>query len=79
MRFTYLSCIFDSFTCHHIYRERNTTADYLSKEVAIRDDNSWMICEDMDGVMYLHYHRPFIDPEALCEQHRNENFLISVF
>lgn len=56
---------FDSFTCHHIYREWNIVADHLSKEAAIRNDATWLICEEKDGVVYQHYHRPFIDPESI--------------
>ena len=34
---------FDSFTCHHIYREQNTAANKLSKEAANRDPDNWLI------------------------------------
>lgn len=60
-----LVSFFDSFICHHIYRERNTVADLLAKEAVLRDDDTWLICEELDGVVYFHYHKPFIDLEAL--------------
>jgi len=55
---------FDSFICQHIYRERKSATDHLSKEATPRDDDTWMIQEERDGVIYQHYHRLFIDPGA---------------
>eukprot|EP00253_Pinus_taeda_P034161 PITA_34161 len=56
-----LTTSFESFTCLHIYREQNTTADHLSKEVALRQGDQWLIQEEIDGQFYQHYHRPFDD------------------
>eukprot|EP00253_Pinus_taeda_P032224 PITA_32224 len=52
---------FDSFSCTHIYREQNTTADHLSKEAALRQGDQWLIQEELDGQFFQHYHRPFDD------------------
>lgn len=60
-----LVSFFYSFNGHHIYNEQNTIVDCLSKATTIRDDDTWLICEELDGVVYQHYHKPFVDPEAL--------------
>jgi len=52
---------FESFVCRHIYREQNTVADQLSKEAAHKHGNDWLIQEEIDGIYYQHYHRPFDD------------------
>jgi len=53
--------IFDSFVCHHIYREQNSEADQLSKEEMHLQDNVWLIQEEIDGTHHQYYHRPFIE------------------
>lgn len=40
-----LISLFDNFVCLHIYMECNTLADMLSKEVAIRPRDTWLIQE----------------------------------
>lgn len=52
---------FDTFICHHIYREWNTVVDLLSKEAAHRPIGTWRILEQKDGTFHQYYHRPFID------------------
>lgn len=52
---------FDNFVCHHIYRERNIGADFLSKEVAHWQEEDWLIQEEIDGTFHQYYHRLFID------------------
>jgi len=52
---------FDVFSCRHIYRECNTAADILCKEVVHRDNTSWLIQEERDGNTYQYYHRTFIE------------------
>jgi len=52
---------FDVFSCRHIYRERNSADDSLSKEASLRDDTNWLIEEERDGIIYKYYHRPFIE------------------
>lgn len=52
---------FDVFSCRHIYRERNSAADSLSKEVAHRDDTNWLIVEERDDNIYQYYHRLFTE------------------
>jgi len=56
-----LNSSFDSFACKHIFSERKTTADILSKEAGNRDLGIWMIREQRDGEHYQYYHRPFMD------------------
>ena len=43
---------FDFFTSNHIYKERNTVVDHLSKEVALWEPGIWMIYEQIDGAHY---------------------------
>lgn len=52
---------FDSFACCHIFRERNSGADHLSKEAALRQGDDWLIQEEIDGTFHQHYHRPFVE------------------
>jgi len=52
---------FDSFTCKHIFMERNGVADSLSKKVAIGEPGISMIWEMHDGEHYQYYHRLFMD------------------
>lgn len=56
-----LSTSFDKFVCQHIYREHNTGADYLSKNAVRRQEEDWLIQEEVDGTFHQYYHRPFID------------------
>jgi len=53
--------LFDTFTCHHIYRERNIAADLLSKEATHRPIGTWSILEQADRTFRQYYHRPFIE------------------
>lgn len=57
---------FDNFVCCHIYRECNTGADHLSKEAARRQEEDWLIQEQIDGTFHQFYHMPFMD------QHRHQ-------
>lgn len=59
-----LTVAFEKFDCRHIYRERNTQADYLSKQAAQRQEEDWLIQEDLDGTYFQRYHRPFDDFQA---------------
>jgi len=43
----------------HIYRERNTTADLLSKEGLQQDLDSWRITETEDGAVRVSDNRPY--------------------
>lgn len=52
---------FDQITVSHIYRERNTTADRLSKEAADRPLGDWLIEEHNPDGMHRFFHRPYID------------------
>ena len=39
---------FDSFTCHHVYREQNRTVDALSKEGLQMDEGQWLISKHLN-------------------------------
>lgn len=56
---------FDTFTCHHIFKERNADADKLSKEAAHKPSGTWMIQEHREGNFYQYYHQPFMDIDAI--------------
>lgn len=51
---------FESFDCHHIYRELNSDVDQLSKEAAHSHLDQWLIQEMIDGTYHQYYHRPYI-------------------
>ena len=57
----FLKTHFDQITVSHIYRERNATADRLSKEAADRPLGDWLIEEYKPEGMHSFYHRPYID------------------
>ena len=52
---------FDVFSCRHVYKENNKTADQASKEGFRMDFGTWKIREERDGKSYEFYHRPYID------------------
>ena len=52
---------FESFDCHHIYRERNTITNQISKTAAIRPRNVWLIQEQRGVEHFQYYHRPYMD------------------
>ena len=52
---------FDSFTCSHVYREKNCQADTASKEGLQLVAGVWKIKERLEDVVTEYYHRPFIE------------------
>jgi len=50
------------FSIHHVYRERNWTADNLSKEGLRLDLGQWKVAEFGEETAREFYRRPFIDP-----------------
>jgi hypothetical protein len=53
--------LFTNLSFKHVYKERNVTADSLSKEGTLMALGKWHVIEYMDGQSYEHYHRPFIE------------------
>lgn len=52
---------FNNISCTPIYREHNSHADKLSKEVALMPRGVWEITEQHGTNEYQYYHRPYID------------------
>lgn len=53
--------LFDSFQCHHVFRENNKEADRASKEGTRMAQGTWLIKEHKDGdQVHEFYHEPFI-------------------
>ena len=52
---------FDSFSCRHVYREKNKEAFKASKEGLRLAEGIWMVKETFNGRLQAFYHRPFID------------------
>ena len=53
---------FDSFSCRHVYRERNIEADQLSKKGVNIPRSQWKFISKHQNVTYYeYYHRPLID------------------
>jgi len=55
-----LKAQFIDISCHHIYREHNSSADQLSKEASTLPRGEWMIQEQQGTNEYQYYHRPYI-------------------
>jgi len=60
----FFKTFFNQISVSHTYRERNGTADQLSKEATHRPLGEWMIIEFTLAGTYQYFHRPYID-EAL--------------
>jgi len=56
-----LSATFDKFVCQHIYREHNSGADHLSKDAAQKQEEDWLIQEEVDETFHQYYHSLFVD------------------
>lgn len=57
----FLKTHFDQITVSHIFRERNSTADRLSKEAADQPLGDWLIEEYKPDGLHRFFHRPYID------------------
>lgn len=60
-----LTAHFDSITCRHVYRERNTAADRLSKQGLTMDFGTWKFVESRGVDVYEFFHRTFIENQLL--------------
>jgi len=54
----FFKTFFDQIFVPHIYRERNETADRLSKEAMHCSLGEWMITEHSPAGIYYYFHRP---------------------
>ena len=52
---------FNNISCNHIYREHNSSANQLSKEVASLPRGEWVIQEQRGADEFRYFHRPYID------------------
>jgi ribonuclease HI len=52
---------FDSFSIRHVYRDRNTLADALSKEGLNLSYGQWHFSESRGDTVQDFFHRPFIE------------------
>ena len=57
----HLEHAFDWISCFHIYKERKSTIDSLSKAVTLQVLGNWKIVEKIDGNVSKYYHNSFID------------------
>ena len=62
---------FESFSCEHVYRERNCEVELASKGGLQLATGLWKIKERLDNTVYEFFHRPFIEMEdiEMEEQH----------
>ena len=51
---------FDHISWRHVYRERNTTADRISKKGLKMEHGTWNFFENRDPEVYEFFHRLFI-------------------
>lgn len=51
----------DTFSCRHVYGERNVEADQLPKIGLTIPHEHWKILEQINGTFHEYYHMPFID------------------
>ena len=54
---------FDYIIFRHVYRERNSEADHLSKQGLLMERGTWNFLETKEAEAYEFYHKPFIDPQ----------------
>ena len=52
---------FDHISCRHVYRERNTKEEFLSKDGLILELGTWKFLEKKDAEVFEFYHRRFVD------------------
>ena len=52
---------FDYITCRHVYTERNSDVDRLSKKGLMIEHGTWKFVESRDAEVFEFYHRLFID------------------
>jgi len=52
---------FDTFTCRHVYRERNKEADRRSKEGIQLDMGKWKVTKVQNGHQLEYFHQPFME------------------
>jgi len=57
-----IKLLFTSFTCGHVYRERNEVANSLSKEGLIMDPRSWLVTKFLGDEHFQFFHRPSYPP-----------------
>jgi hypothetical protein len=62
--------IFTNLSFTHVYRERNTTTNSLSKEDTSMAHGQWHILDFLDGQRKEHYHMTFI--EQRLQQDKND-------
>ena len=51
---------FDYISCRHVYMERNSDVDHLSKEGVKMEHETWKFFENREGEVYELFHKPFI-------------------
>ena len=54
---------FDTIICRHVYMERNSEADKLSKKGVLMELGTYKILDPNAQYVCKYYHRPFIDPK----------------
>lgn len=59
----FFKTFFDQISMSHIYRERNESADRLSKEATHRPLGEWLITEYTLAETYRYFHKPYIEGE----------------